>query len=117
MRFTFHKHERLRTARDFARVKQDGRSWYSPALTVRISSSGQEHPARLGLVVSKKVGIAVKRNRIKRVIREVFRLNKHRIKSGNDIVAIPRQAAISWAYGDCETVFMSLIAKAGILHT
>jgi len=44
--------------------------------------------ARLGLVVSRKVGGAVKRNRAKRLLRETFRLNRHRLQPPVDIVAI-----------------------------
>jgi len=48
--------------------------------------------ARLGLSVSRRVGKAVARNRWKRLLREAFRLEQHRLPPGVDLVAIPRAA-------------------------
>jgi len=53
---------------------------------------------RLGITVSKKIGNAVKRNRIKRVIRELFRLNKNRFPVGYDIVIVARRDASHLSY-------------------
>jgi len=50
--------------------------------------------SRLGLVVSRKIGKAHDRNRWKRLLREVFRLNRHRIPDYFDLVIIPRQGVV-----------------------
>ncbi|MCK6439281.1 MAG: ribonuclease P protein component [Planctomycetes bacterium] len=82
------KSERLLTSREFdAAFKTGGRAgngW----LTVVVAANDTGH-ARLGLVVSRKCGNAVRRNRLKRLIREVFRTNKGEF-APVDILVIPR---------------------------
>ncbi len=56
--------------------------------------------SRLGVVVSKEVGPATCRNRIKRKCREFFRLNKHRIKGGYDIVILAKKRCHAIKYAD-----------------
>ena len=53
---------------------------------------------RLGLVVSKKIGNAVKRNRVKRIIREYFRINRHKFPLGRDVIIIAKTGADSLNY-------------------
>ena len=70
---------------------------------------------RLGLVTSSKVGIAVKRNLIKRRLREIFRLNKHKIKPGTDIVFILRKGADRFDFHKLEEDILLLLARSKYL--
>jgi ribonuclease P protein component len=56
--------------------------------------------SRLGITVSKKVGSAVQRNRIRRLVREFFRLNRSRLCTPQDIVIIAKRNLTTLAYQD-----------------
>lgn len=72
-------------------------------------------PVRLGVIVSRKLGGAVQRTRIKRLIRESFRLNKHRFQGGLDVVVYPRPGCQWKNYRQAEEALVRIWKKAGIL--
>ena len=82
----------LRSAPEFDRVFQRKCSAGDRWLVVYGFESSLAYP-RIGLVVSRKVGNAVVRNRWKRLLREAFRLNRHRLPDGIDLVVIVRASA------------------------
>jgi len=59
-----------------------------------------EGKTRFGIVAGRKVGHAVRRNRIKRLLREVFRLNKKRFPAGYDIIVIVKRGIPALSYND-----------------
>ena len=69
--------------------------------------------ARLGLTVPRAIGGAVVRNRIKRRIREAFRLHRAEIGSQWDIVVNPRRAALSASFADIQRALRKVIEKCG----
>jgi ribonuclease P protein component len=85
----FRKEERLTRASDFRRVF-DRRCSVSDAWLIVYGLPNQREYCRLGLSVSRKVGPAVKRNRLRRLYREVFRLARDELPVGLDLVLIPR---------------------------
>ncbi len=88
--FAFRKHEHLRRPADFQRVYDRRRSVSDGWLIVYACENGLPH-LRLGLSVSRKFGGAVKRNRLRRLYREAFRLTRHELPTGLDLVLIPRR--------------------------
>jgi ribonuclease P protein component len=66
---------------------------------------------RLGLVVSRKVGGAVVRNRVKRHIREFFRLNRHRLTPGLQLVVVARMASAVLDGNACSRELERLLGK------
>jgi ribonuclease P protein component len=88
--FSFSKSDRLLKRRRFIQISKTGKRRYNQDF-VAVYSPGQGRVTRLGITVTKKVGNAVTRNRIKRLVREYFRLNRHNIKGNWDINIIARK--------------------------
>ena len=90
-RSTFRPHEHLRRPADFRRVYDCRRSVADGWLIVYGAVNGLPH-LRLGLSVSRKYGQATRRNRLRRLYREAFRLTREQMPAGLDLILIPRQA-------------------------
>ena len=71
---------------------------------------------RVGVTVGKKLGHAVIRNRVRRRLREVYRLNEDRFLPGWDIVVVARSRCIKADFGKLTQAYLSLAEKAGILQ-
>jgi ribonuclease P protein component len=93
---------RLSRSADFDRVFRQGRSQGGRELVLYVFPRGErDGSARLGLSVSRKVGGAVERNRVKRLLREAFAAEAERLPAGTDavIVARPDARALAEAEG------------------
>jgi len=104
----FTKEERLSGKREFDRVFQEGRAFRCSRLTVLATPSPFE-VSRLGLSVGRKTGGAVRRNRIKRVLREAYRLNKDLLERPCDVVVIPRRDWKDIRLGSIEEDFRRIL--------
>ena len=90
-RLSFRKNQHLRKGADFSRVYALRCVARGPHLTV-FAAPNQSDSLRVGLSVSKKHGNAVLRNRLKRLLREAFRLSRHEMPVGLDLVLVPVDA-------------------------
>jgi ribonuclease P protein component len=70
---------------EFKNVLSKGKFFVGKYIIIYIKNNNKKENF-IGIAVNTKIGKAVKRNRIKRVIRESYRINKEKIKKGNDIV-------------------------------
>jgi len=84
---------RLSRSADFDRVIRRGSSHASREFVLYVFPRAEEGDPRLGLSVSRKVGGAVQRNRVKRLLREAFALEAPRLPEGTDAVVVARQEA------------------------
>lgn len=81
--------DRLRKRFEFGRVRDQGRRVYTKSFVILLRPN-PEGAQRLGLTVSQKVGGAVRRNRVKRLVREVFRTERALFPAHNDVVIIAK---------------------------
>ena len=121
---TFKKHERLSRNKDIKRVFNKGRVFKHPALIMFSASRTVHTPvdikttnsaSRFGIVITKKLGKATRRNRIKRLLREIIRLNKIYLSPCLDIVFLPRAEATLLDFHSLNKIVLSLWKRAGIL--
>lgn len=90
--FLFFKDERILKRKDFVNLNRSGRRYQTKHFTIFLKENGLGI-TRLGVTVSKKRGTAVQRNRVKRLIREFFRLHKELLPQGHDLVIAARKDA------------------------
>jgi ribonuclease P protein component len=101
----------LKGSREFARLARKGRALSHTLLTVKVLPNGRSRN-RCGLVVSKKVGNAVVRNKVKRRLREIIRAIP--LKQGWDIMIIARSATSSSNYQELKAALEDILSRAGL---
>lgn len=97
MNESFPKSDRLLKRTDFVRVQRRGRKTQTKSLLLVVLPNIYGR-IRIGIAVSKKLGISVERNRLKRLVREVFRRNKALFGVYGDIVVIPKRVRYVMSY-------------------
>ena len=105
----------LKLNRDFRRLYQKGTSAVNPFLAVYCRKNRLGHN-RLGLTVDTKVGHAVVRNRVRRRLRESYRLHEDRFRQGYDIVVVARARAAGARYAQLETALLRLARRLDLLR-
>ena len=70
---------------------------------------------RVGITVSKKLGKAHVRNRTRRRLREIYRLNEEKFQPGWDIVVVARTRSVDADFGKLTKAYLQLAEKAGVL--
>ena len=99
----------------FRRAYNKGRTAADSRLALYVRRNGQK-ANRLGLTVSTKVGCAVVRNRVRRRLREIYRLHEDGLAAGCDVVVAARSRAASSDYHQLEKSFLRLADKLGLLR-
>ncbi len=113
MRFT----ESLKQNRDFKRLYNRGRRKVSKNFALYYRHSGNAAVSRLGITVGTKLGGAVKRNKIRRRIREIYRLEESRMAPGFDLVIVARVGAARCTYDEMQQELSELFKTARLKNS
>lgn len=105
----------LKKNSDFRRLYSKGKSAVNPYVVVYCRRNREKHN-RLGYTVSTKLGHAVVRNRVRRRLREIYRLNAPQLKSGYDIVIVARMRCVGAEYKKMETAVLEAFKKLELLE-
>ena len=111
MRRRFGKPEALHTRRDFLRV-QNNATRFRRAHMVLLVAQGEEGTARVGYTVSRKVGNAVVRNRVRRRLKEIIRTHPELLSQGIDHVIVAYHSAATADFGTLEEELTWLLQRA-----
>jgi ribonuclease P protein component len=106
--------ERLKKTWEFQRAYQKGKKYWNPHFVIYVYRTQLSQP-RLGITASKKVGTSVQRNRVKRLIREAFRMLKFELLPQIDIVVVGRKAAFGLSGQQAKESLRQLFCRASII--
>lgn len=110
------RRHRLRNRRDFRRVFKYGQSTANRHFVVYVMRKKEDTPVRIGISISKKVAkLAVDRNRVKRLVKEIVRNRITQLSPGQDLVIIARNASVHLDYTQTEQSLVHLFEKARLI--
>ena len=100
---------------EFRRIYRKGKSLVSPQMVLYWQKNRQGQ-SRLGITVSTKLGHAVVRNRARRRLREVYRLNSGRLRQGYDMILVARGRTLTASWKELNDTFLRLCRKLELLE-
>lgn len=110
-----HRKLRLRKREDFNVVYRYGRSFANSQFVVYWRKRADKGTFRMGISASSKLGGAVVRNRLRRMVKEIVRLNAGKLLEDMDLILIVRKPALSLPYKEMEGSVLHVLRKAGLL--
>lgn len=106
---------KLKHNSNFQAVYKSGHSYANKMAVLYVLPAGNGQ-GRIGFAAGKRLGCAVVRNRVKRLLREAYRLNQHRVRSNYDLILVGRQRAVGADYATVAKAFLDLCGRARILQ-
>lgn len=104
----------LKKNHEFKRLYSKGRTTVTPYMVIYSRKTKTGHN-RIGITVTKKLGKAVHRNRVRRRLKEIYRVNEDKFAVGYDIVAVARVSSRFAEFKQLEQAFLDAGAKLGLL--
>lgn len=104
----------LRTSRDIEYVKQHGRRTSTACFNLLVCKT-EAHASRVGIIVGKRFGIAVRRNRAKRLFRELTRQVHGALIPGHALLVFPKRDALGLPFDDLKGMWRATLRRQGLL--
>ncbi len=106
--FRYQKTQRITKRTDYQALYKDGKRASTPLIRVHVLFKEPDNKPRLGIAVTRKVNSAAARNRLKRRVREIFRLHQWEIQPGTWMVVVIKPGAEALSYQDLESSLLGL---------
>ena len=116
-RLTLGARQRFKQARDFVRLKAQGRRLARGCVLLNWTELPATGTSRLGVVAAKRIGNAVVRSRAKRLMREAFRIHQHALRTPSEIVLVARDSIAGKEFAEVERDYLASLQSAGLLKT
>lgn len=107
---------RLRASSDFDRLRREGRAYHHRLMTLSTASNGMIHN-RYGFITGKSLGKAVRRNRVRRLLREAMRQLHPHLQPGHDLVVIARRPLVGQPFSEVKRIMSQLLRQAGLVES
>jgi ribonuclease P protein component len=106
----------LRASRDIEHVKQHGRRLSTACFNLLVSKTADPQASRIGIIVGKRFGIAVRRNRVKRVFRELSRQIRGELAADHALLVFPKRDALILPFEDLKSLWRTTLRRQGLLN-
>ena len=114
--FRLSKSEIYRGKHDFNAVHSKGKSFANHALVMLVVKD-EKYNGKVGFAAGKKLGNAVVRNRVKRLMREAYRLNKNSLRRDCGIILVGRKFLVTAKFQDAQKAFLDICRRAKIFKS
>ena len=108
------KKHRIRKNMEFKETYKLGKSYWNRNLVLYINKNKLDY-TRIGFTVTKKIGNAVTRNKVRRKMKEICRLNFEKIQPGYDLIFISKQNVVSMEYSELEKSILHILRISKVL--
>ena len=115
MKLTLRKPQRMQHGVEFRRAREQGRKVVGRLMLLNVLCSDSLPSRRLGLVTSRKLGGAVVRNRVRRILREAWRLIQDRVVARCNVVIVARHGIVDRSMPEAQQELVKLLQVAGAL--
>lgn len=115
-KYSLSRYERITRTSEFKSALRNGTIYRGQAIRINISRNDYG-TRRMGVSITREnFKLANERNRLRRYLREIFRLNKHKIKNGYDIIMMPKKESSKSSLEELSADFLGAIKKANLLE-